>query len=185
MKLTLAIDPGNVKSAYCVIDEETLKPISFGILPNDELLRVLKLSTTKTWDGAVIEMVASYGMPVGREVFDTVLWIGRFYQALQQCCVETPRLLCRIEEKRHICHNTRANDATIRRALIDRFATHDLKNGRGTKANPDWFYGFKADIWAAYAVGLTAIENHSDDYKIAGMEEHNDRRTENFEALAF
>ena len=78
----------------------------------------------------------SYGMSVGREVFDTVLWIGRFYQALNACC--PVRLLCRIEEKQHICHNSRANDAAIRRALIDRFADHDLKNGRGTKKNPDF-----------------------------------------------
>ena len=125
-------------------------------------MQKLASATEQGWRWAVIEMVASYGMPVGREVFDTVLWIGRFYQTLNACC--SVRLLCRIEEKRHICHNTRANDAAIRRALIDRFADHDLKNGRGTKKAPDFFYGFKADIWAAYAVGLTAIENRENDY---------------------
>ena len=124
-------------------------------------------SLLKRWQWAVIEMVASYGMAVGREVFDTVLWIGRFYEALSIQMAQKPRLLCRIEEKRHICHDSRANDPAIRRALIDRFATHDLKNGKGTSKNPDFFYGFKADIWAAYAVGLTAIENHNNDYKIS------------------
>lgn len=161
----IAIDPGNTQSGYCVIDQRTLRPLEFGKIDNADLMQKLASATKQGWRWAVIEMVASYGMPVGREVFDTVLWIGRFYQTLNACC--SVRLLCRIEEKRHICHNTRANDAAIRRALIDRFADHDLKNGRGTKKAPDFFYGFKADIWAAYAVGLTAIENRENDYNFS------------------
>lgn len=161
----IAIDPGNRQSAYCVIDCNTLRPLEFGKVDNEELRNKLVFANEQDWQWAAIEMVASYGMPVGREVFDTVLWIGRFYQTLNACC--SVRLLCRIEEKRHICHNTRANDAAIRRALIDRFADHDLKNGRGTKKAPDFFYGFKADIWAAYAVGLTAIENRENDYNFS------------------
>lgn len=117
------------------------------------------------WRWAVIEMVASYGMSVGRDVFDTTVWIGRFYQVLSDQC--PVRMLCRIEEKKHICHDSRANDTAIRRALIDRFAAHDLKNGKGTKKKPDFFYGFKADVWAAYALGLTAIENRENDYKFS------------------
>lgn len=113
----IAIDPGNTQSGYCVIDQRTLRPLEFGKIDNAELMQKLASATEQGWRWAVIEMVASYGMPVGREVFDTVLWIGRFYQTLNACC--SVRLLCRIEEKRHICHNTRANDAAIRRALID------------------------------------------------------------------
>jgi hypothetical protein len=63
-----------------------------------------------------------------------------------------------MEEKMHICHSSKAGDAEIRRALIDRFCQHDFRTGRGTKANPDFFAGIKADLWAAYAVGLTYIE---------------------------
>lgn len=96
----IAIDPGNAQSGYCVIDRNTLRPLEFGKVDNAELLRKLASATEQGWRWAVIEMVASYGMSVGREVFDTVLWIGRFYQALNACC--PVRLLCRIEEKRHI-----------------------------------------------------------------------------------
>ena len=144
-----------------------MRPLEFGKVDNEELRSKLVFANEQGWQWAAIEMVASYGMAVGREVFDTVLWIGRFYEALSIQMAQKPRLLCRIEEKRHICHDSRANDPAIRRALIDRFATHDLKNGKGTSKNPDFFYGFKADIWAAYAVGLTANENHNNDYKIS------------------
>lgn len=153
----LAIDPGNTRSAYCIIDEKTLKPIQFGIEENEKFRSRLAL-LVNPGSHVAIEMVASYGMPVGEEVFDTVRWIGRFEQICIQFSGEEPALVKRMEEKMHICHNSRARDSNIRRALIDRFAAHDKKNGRGTKKNPDWFYGFKADIWAAYAVGITYIE---------------------------
>ena len=161
----IAIDPGNAQSGYCVIDRNTLRPLEFGKVDNVELLRKLASATEQGWRWAVIEMVASYGMSVGRDVFDTTVWIGRFYQVLSDQC--PVRMLCRIEEKKHICHDSRANDTAIRRALIDRFAAHDLKNGKGTKKKPDFFYGFKADVWTAYALGLTAIENRENDYKFS------------------
>lgn len=161
----IAIDPGNVQSGYCVIDQKTLRPLEFGKIDNEELLKKLESAAEQGWRWGVIEMVASYGMSVGRDVFDTTVWIGRFYQVLSDQC--PVRMLCRIEEKKHICHDSRANDTAIRRALIDRFAAHDLKNGKGTKKKPDFFYGFKADVWAAYALGLTAIENRENDYKFS------------------
>lgn len=153
-----AIDPGDVKSAYCIIDAESLKPRAFGILENEQLRHYIRQMHFEEEDRAAIEMVASYGMAVGREVFDTVRWIGRYEETLTRLTTVPPALIYRIQEKTHICHDSRAKDSNIRRALIDRFAKHDLKYGRGTKKNPDWFYGFKADVWAAYAVGLTYIE---------------------------
>lgn len=152
MAVVLAIDPGNEKSAYCFIDSETLQPGLFGKVDNQELLSIVHCYP---YDRIVIERVASYGMAVGREVFETCEWIGRFTQAAIPLRAD---YIYRKEEKLHICGNSRANDTNIRRALIDRFAKHDLKNGKGTRKNPDWFFGFKADVWAAYAVGITYIE---------------------------
>ena len=147
----LAIDPGDKQSAYCFIDSEDLRPLRFGKEQNAVVLLILQL---EAYDLVVIERLASYGMPVGRNVFETCEWVGRFTQAAQKLV----DYIYRQDEKLYLCHDSRAKDANIRRALIDRFATHDLKNGKGTKKNPDWFYGFSADVWAAYAVGITYIE---------------------------
>ena len=147
----LAIDPGNRQSAWCMIDGETLKPLSFGKEENQVVLDAVQ---HLSYDSIVIERVASYGMAVGRDVFETCEWVGRFTQAARV----PPAYVYRREEKLHLCGDSRAKDTNIRRALIDRFAQHDLKNGKGTKKNPDWFYGFSADVWQAYAVAVTYVE---------------------------
>ena len=147
----LAIDPGNRQSAWCMIDGETLKPLSFGKEENQVVLDAVQ---QHSYNSIVIERVASYGMAVGRDVFETCEWVGRFTQAARV----PPDYVYRQEEKLHICGDSRAKDTNIRRALIDRFAQHDIKNGKGTKKNPDWFYGFSADVWQAYAVAVTYVE---------------------------
>lgn len=154
----VAIDPGNVQSAYAVIQVESFYPVAFGKLQNDDLTEMLKNSERMKAERYVIERVACYGMPVGREVFDTCEWIGRFTQIIKDFRGKEADFILRMDEKITICNNSRANDGNIRRALIDRFALHDFKNGKGTKNHPDFFYGFSADMWAAYAVGYTYIE---------------------------
>lgn len=144
----LAIDPGNIESAYCVIDINTLKPIEFGKIVNERLID--DITKLKIKDVA-IEMIASYGMPVGKEVFETCVWIGRFLERMEDIA-ENIDYVYRMEEKMHICYNPKANDTTIKKALVDRFG------GKGTKKAPGWFYGFSADVWQAYAVGITYIE---------------------------
>ena len=145
----LAIDPGNIESAYCILDKETYKPIEFGKLPNEEVLEKVKHSN---YNNLAIEMIASYGMPVGREVFDTCVWIGRFAQA-SYCYAE---YIYRKEEKINLCGSMKAKDSNIRQALIDRFG--DV----GVKKAPGFFYGFKSDIWAAFAVGCTYLDKERD-----------------------
>ena len=154
----LAIDPGNRKSAYCIISADTLRPLDFDILPNDQLRNYIRNLKFAEEDIAVVENLQSYGNLIGRDVLDTAVWIGRFYECLVRKTAAEPYFIFRMEEKMHICKDSRAGDSNIRRALIDRFCDHDFRGGKGTIKNPDWFFGFKADIWAAYAVGLTLIE---------------------------
>lgn len=151
MKRFLAIDAGNVESAYILCDYD-YQIIEKGKVPNDDLLKIV---TAGDYDELVLEMVACYGMPVGKEVFETCVWIGRYWEASP---AEEKAYIYRKDEKMNLCNSMRAKDSNIRQALIDRFAKFDFKNGKGTKANPDHFYGFKADIWAAYAVAVTYID---------------------------
>ena len=150
----LAIDPGNTESGWCIIDAETRRPFEFGKVSNYDLLMTLL-----EWSGAAehvaIEMVASYGMSVGAEVFETCVWIGRF-RSVFDFFGPTTRLdlVKRQPIKLHHCKSTKAKDSNVRQALVDRFASGQPNHGKGTKAEPGWFYGFRADIWQAYALAV-------------------------------
>ena len=153
-----AIDPGNIDSGFAILDAETRAPLFAEKLPNEELREML----WRTYDApvgdtictkVVIEMIASYGMAVGRDVFETCVWIGRFQEALLATHVPVD-LVFRREVKLHHCHATKAKDSNVIQALVDRFAPGAKNYGKGTKASPGFFYGFKKDVWQAYALGV-------------------------------
>ncbi|MDP3703585.1 MAG: hypothetical protein Q8R78_04295 [Candidatus Omnitrophota bacterium] len=105
----------------------------------------------------VFEQIESYGMPVGREIFATVFWTGRFYQAALgyvQDVVQLPRRAVKL----HLCQSARAKDSNVRQALIDRFG--GLEKARGKKASKGPLYGLKADEWSALAVAVTWWDLH-------------------------
>lgn len=158
----LAIDPGNTESGYAVIEMPDFKLIEFGKIKNEELLDMLLNNYFYICDRVAIEMVACYGMPVGKDVFETCVWIGRFVQALiGEYDVSNESFInyvYRKEEKLTLCGNLKAKDANIRQALINRYAKHNFKSGKGTKNNPDTFYGVANDMWQAIAVGVTYYE---------------------------
>lgn len=153
----LAIDPGNIESGYCVLDG--YRPVKFGKISNDAFKNLF--DDLFGCDVVVIEMVESYGMPVGREVFDTVRWIGKFEAYAEKYLMDV-EFVTRKEEKLAICHSMKANDSTIRQALVDRFAPGTPNHGKGTKKEKGFFYGFKADMWSAFAVGVTYLDRKKD-----------------------
>lgn len=160
MGKVLAIDPGTTKSAYVVGDSYT--PIAFAKIDNEELLALIPpLVKTYSIDGAAIEMIASYSMPVGREVFETCVWIGRLHEAILRCGANVTYIY-RKDVKMNLCGKTKVKDTDIRKALIARFAKHDFVNGKGTKDNPDVFRGVAADVWAAIGVLTTYLDKRGD-----------------------
>ena len=148
----LAIDPGTTQSAWCEFDGQ--KVVDCDIQPNEVVLSKLR-SFSGDFEIAV-EMIASYGMPVGKEVFETVLWIGRFVEACSQCG-SPAELVYRKDVKLHLCQSPRAKDPNVRQALIDRF--EPTGGGKipqiGTSKQPGPLYGVSSHIWAALAVAVT------------------------------
>jgi hypothetical protein len=145
----LAIDPGPRESAFLVLENGRI--CEFGKTLNSRLISYL-------WVGApehthlVIEMIASYGMAVGVEVFETCVWIGRFTEA------GGPRVgyVYRKQVALHLCQSPRAKDSNVRAALIDRFGPP------GTKRAPGATYGISKDVWSALAVAVTYADQSKD-----------------------
>ena len=153
----LAIDPGPVESGFVFMGAKTYQVLDKGKL-NNEAVRRLVMSGA--YDLLAIEKIASYGMSVGQEVFDTCIWIGRFLErGLIHRDVE---LFYRRDIKLHFCESARAKDANITQALIDRFAPGVPNRGKGSKDHPGWFYGFRADIWQAYALAVYTADTLED-----------------------
>ena len=152
----LAIDPGNEESAW--LEYSDGHPWWWAKELNKTVRRRIEQSPA---DQLHVEMIASYGMPVGAEVFETCVAIGRFLEVWKRTSVNRHRLgyslVFRREVKLHLCNSARAKDANVRQALIDRYGGRDVAIGR--KANPGPLYGISGDCWAALAVAVTVAES--------------------------
>jgi len=167
MSKIIGIDPGPTHSAFVIWDTEEEMIIkksephrqeAGGLKHATENNFLCDLVANKSrypcsqrlleqYDYFAIEMIASYGMPVGKSVFDTAFWIGRFYESAGPRC----ELRCRLYRKEivvHHCGNPRAKDGNVARALKDRYGEP------GTKKNPGTTYGLAGDTWQAFAVAI-------------------------------
>lgn len=149
----LAIDPGPIESAFVVWDGADVT--FFGKYQNEKMLHLAKESSwyegdPESADICVIEKIASYGMAVGAEVFETCYWSGIFAHAFGLAGVSR---IPRLDVKLHICGDSKAKDSNIRLAIIDRFGGKERAIGK--KKTPGPLYGIKADCWAALAVAIT------------------------------
>ena len=150
-----AVDPGLEHSAFVLWDGQQIQ--QHGIEANEDMLlrlyESIVVSDANDEDAPVlvIEAMTSYGMAVGQSTLDTIFWAGRFYQAIQPCQAD---VLTRRAVKLHLCGSSKAKDANIRMALIDRFGG-SKEVAIGIKASKGPLYGIKSHCWAALAVAVT------------------------------
>jgi hypothetical protein len=156
----LALDPGTTETAFVLYQAGPIHPIlEHDKVPNAEVLELLPRFSRLPGVTLAVEMIASYGMPVGREVFETCVWIGRFVQAWQPGAHE---FVYRRDVKMYLCGSNRAKDGNIRQALLD------LVGPQGTKKAPGPTYGLRGDEWAALAVAVTISGAEAKARRVAG-----------------
>lgn len=147
----LALDPGTTETGWVEYCAEHGHVLDSGVGENSEVLDKVRWTSQVTPNRLLaIEMIASYGMAVGREVFETCVWIGRFQQAWHD--PTNVRRVYRQTVKLHLCNSPRAKDANVRQALLDRLGP------QGTKKAPGPTYGVKSHAWAALAVAVTMAD---------------------------
>lgn len=146
MSTLYAIDPGTEQSALVQVFPDG---IVGHYADNADILRKVRDVSMYPDTRLIIEQVESFGMPVGREVFETVFWSGRFAQVwLPRPFVMLPRKAVKLA----LCGSMKAKDPNIRQALIDRYGGPQSVKKGGPLA------GIKSHCWSALALAVTYQE---------------------------
>jgi hypothetical protein len=148
----IGIDPGPTVSTFVHVEFSARSLLDPGIticgvgeMDNHDMLERLR----QTFGSIIVcEMIACYGMAVGKEVFETCRWIGRFEQRVADVGLKL-ETLTRVQCKMQLCQSMRAKDANIRQALMDRFGEV------GRRSAPGPLYGISGHAWSAVAVATT------------------------------
>lgn len=141
--MIFSVDPGSAQSAYVFFDPAKQRIIDMGILPNDDMLKQIKIGTPRMTVFA-IERVASFGFSVGKEIFATCEWTGRFIQA----AAHHPVTIFPIYRKQVVVAVTGKStngDKEVRAAMIARYGKENLD-------------GCVRDLWSALAIATVASD---------------------------
>lgn len=142
----LGIDPGSTRSGVVSFVEGRVEWACADMLNEAVLEEIAKSGPLRRI--ACETMQASYAATIGASVIDTLIWIGEFRHARRPLPLI---LLSRQQVKGAVCNgNTRATDAGVRQALIDRLGPP------GTKRQPGPTHGVATHAWAALAVAVAA-----------------------------
>lgn len=147
--IVIGLDPGYRESAMVMYDGKSIW--QHAIVENETMLSWLKTASLPEHVLVIEEMqlfASNYG--VGREIFDSVFWSGRFAQIFQPHRCE--RLL-RSKVRGHLgC--SKGGDSAVRAALIDRFGPYK-EQAIGRKATPGPLFGLKSHEFSALAIAVT------------------------------
>ena len=152
--IIFGLDPGPEKTGYVIMDADDTRKwvLQSGHVENTAIRSLIAREFISRFG---LEEMASYGMPVGKSTFQTCEWIGRFGETLDlrrdRGHIHAYRFT-RPEVQRYLCHSSRAKEAHVRQALIDRIGPP------GTKKNPGPTYGVTGHAWSALAIAVLTAD---------------------------
>jgi Holliday junction resolvasome RuvABC endonuclease subunit len=144
----LGIDPGSEQTAYAYINDD-YEVIEADKLDNNKFFDYLR---NFPWENPeiAVESIQSYGMAVGKTIFETCYVIGRIIEICEQKNY-IYRLYPRPEYARAVCGTMKANDTVVRRAIINRF-------GGDRKGEPLHLLKGNSDKRSAFAVAVYHLD---------------------------
>jgi len=176
MTLIMAVDPGPQQSAYVTVQPNPnavggLQIVEFCIGDNANIRAdIWQFASPLDNRRLVIEQIASMGMSVGAETFETCVWTGRFMETFEAGSQTTAHRIPRVPIKVHLCGTAKAKDANVRQALIDRFGgSSALQKAKAAKVNRHGavivptvkagpLAGISSHCWAALAVACVYVD---------------------------
>jgi hypothetical protein len=143
-----AIDPGYRESALLVYGYGRI--LRHTILPNEDMRAHLQSYRHSDAVLVIEEMQIFAGHGVGKEVFDSVFWSGRFAE------IWHPHRFDRLLRSKVRAHlgASKGGDAAVRQALIERFGPYK-EDAIGKKHSPGPLYGITSHEWSALAIAVT------------------------------
>lgn len=137
--MILCIDPGNEKSGWATVAPGPAL-IDCG---KDANADVRERVCEGAFEALILEGIQSYGKPVGRSIFGTAQWLGRYWECaaareLPVVCVFRPEVF------RAVTGCMRGGDRILRHVLSLRFGKETARKlgGKGS------------DTWSAFALGV-------------------------------
>jgi Holliday junction resolvasome RuvABC endonuclease subunit len=121
--VVLGLDPGNVKTgivALKIFEDDFIvnsEILLSGHLDNSEILEILK---GYHYNWSFIETIEGRNNRVGKTVFDTLFWIGRFYERIIEEASHTPNTVRRFYPRhiwQYIAGRPNSNDSDIKKGL--------------------------------------------------------------------
>lgn len=159
----LAIDPGTHKTGWVLVDED-MKLLDFESDTSNNNLAEHLIERCSPKEAA-IEMIASYGMRVGAEVFETCLIIGSIVKTFRKAGIPVSKVF-RKQVVTTLCRSPRAKDADVTQYVKDFYVQRFGGGGgstpaKGIKSAPGPLFGITEHCWQALGIAVAAHEDRS------------------------